>query len=41
MDRFGFIHEKLDINHTHEATEQIKALDAQAATQAAAGVPMG
>jgi len=35
------INEIYDIYHTHEATEQIKALDAQAAAQAAAGVPMG
>lgn len=37
----GQVNEVYDIYHTHEATEQIKALDAQAAAQAAAGVPMG
>ena len=37
----GQINEVYDIYHTHEATEQIKALDAQAAAQAAAGAPMG
>ena len=37
----GQVNEVYDVYHTHEATEQIKALDAQAAAQAAAGMPMG
>ena len=36
----GQVNEIYDVYHTHEATEQIKALDAQAAAQAAAGVPV-
>ena len=35
----GQVNEVYDVYHTHEATEQIKALDAQAAAQAAAGAP--